>query len=63
MHQQLNLPRWDWKYNMLTSNTSHTDLHYKLGEILNNGLLHMVEKPTRENNTLNLIITNNLTLP
>jgi len=48
---------------MLTSNTSHTDLHYKLGEILNNGLLHMVEKPTRENNTLNLIITNNLTLP
>lgn len=57
-----NFPGWNWKQKILKPGTTNTDLHYKFGEILdNNGLTQVVEESTRENNILDLIITNNPT--
>ncbi|MEW8547734.1 MAG: endonuclease/exonuclease/phosphatase family protein, partial [Candidatus Thiodiazotropha sp.] len=54
-----NFPGWDWKTKTLRPSTAHTNLHLKFSEILdNNGLTQIVEDPTRKNNILDLIITN-----
>ncbi|VDI83601.1 Hypothetical predicted protein, partial [Mytilus galloprovincialis] len=54
-----NLPGWDWKANCLKDNTQHVGIHQRFGDILDdNGLLQIVEEPTRQTNTLDLLITN-----
>jgi exonuclease III len=58
-----NMPGWDWKKKILKQNTNHPNQHYKLLDILDdNGLVQLVEKPTRKQNTLDLIITNSPTM-
>jgi hypothetical protein len=55
----LNLPGWDWTTKSLKANTQHVNIHHKFTDILDDhGLVQMVEEPTRESNTLDLIITN-----
>jgi hypothetical protein len=52
-----NLPGWETK--SLKANTQHVNIHHKFTDILDDhGLVQMVEEPTRESNTLDLIITN-----
>ncbi|CAG2205559.1 unnamed protein product [Mytilus edulis] len=59
MAGDFNLPGWDWKTKSLKPNTQHTNIHHKFTDILDDhGLQQMVEEPTRESNTLDLIITN-----
>ena len=54
-----NLPGWDWKTRTLRPNTKHPRNHYRLAEILDdNGLVQFIEEPTRNKNTLDLLITN-----
>ncbi|KAK6188800.1 hypothetical protein SNE40_004902 [Patella caerulea] len=54
-----NLPGWDWKRKILKPNTQHPNLHYKLTDILDDhGLVQLVEEPTRNNNILDLMLTN-----
>ncbi|CAG2254954.1 unnamed protein product [Mytilus edulis] len=54
-----NLPGWDWKAKCLKDNTQHVGIHQRFGDILDdNGLLQIVEEPTRQANTLDLLITN-----
>jgi hypothetical protein len=57
-----NLPGWDWKTKRLKENTTNQNNHYLFADTLDdNGLVQLVEQPTRETNTLDLIITNNPT--
>lgn len=50
-----NFSGWDWKSKTLKSRTTHTSLHQKFSEILdNNGLTQLVEEPTRKTSTLDL---------
>ena len=59
MATDFNLPDWDWKTKSLKPNTQHTNIHHKFTDILyDHGLQQMVEEPTKESNTLDLIITN-----
>ncbi|CAC5421635.1 unnamed protein product [Mytilus coruscus] len=54
-----NLPGWDWKAKCLKENTQHVGIHQRFGEILvDNGLSQIVEEPTRQTNTPDLLITN-----
>ena len=54
----LNLPGWDWKGNTLKPNTQYPKIHHKFTDILDdNGLIQIVEEPTRGSNTLDLMIT------
>ena len=54
-----NLPGWLWKEKILKPGTQHTRNHYHLANILDdNGLTQMVETPTRNTSTLDLVITN-----
>jgi hypothetical protein len=54
-----NLPSWDWKTKSLKPNTQHVNIHHKFTDIfIPRRLVQMVEEPTRESNTLDLIITN-----
>ena len=54
-----NLPGWDWKRNVLKPNTHHSGNHYKFADILDDhGLTQLVEEPTRNNNILDLVLTN-----
>ena len=43
-----NLPGWDWKTKSLKSNTQHVNIHHKFTDILDHGLVKMVEEPTIE---------------
>jgi hypothetical protein len=55
-----NLPGWNWKTQTLKSNSTYVNNHYKFTNILDdNGLVQIVEQPTRGENTLDLVITNN----
>ena len=57
-----NLPGWDWKSNTLKPNTQYINIHHKFTDILDdNGLNQLVEKPTRGDNILDLIVTNHPT--
>ena len=54
-----NLPGWDWKEHIVKP-CNHPSLHYKFGDILDdNNLIQVVELPTRNQNILDLVITNN----
>jgi outer membrane lipopolysaccharide assembly protein LptE/RlpB len=54
-----NFPGWDYTTMTLKPNTPNSETHHKLIEILqDNGLEQMVTEPTREKNTLDLIISN-----
>ena len=57
-----NLSGWEWKTKTLKDNTAYPKIHTKFKDILDdNSLIQMVEEPTREENTLDLILTNNPT--
>lgn len=57
-----NLPGWDWKTKTIKPSCQHPRNHYQLSEILDdNGLTQLVEDPTRNQNTQDLLITNNPT--
>ena len=54
-----NLPGWDWKTRTLKPNTKHPRNHYRLADSLDdNGLVQVIEEPTRNKNTLDLLIIN-----
>ena len=49
---------WDWK-NHLVKKCNYSSLHYQVGGILDDkSLVQLVEEPTRQQNTLDLAITN-----
>lgn len=53
------LPGWDWKYNRLKPNTPYPLIHHKFIDISDdNGFIQILEEPTRDINTLDLIATN-----
>ncbi|CAG2222754.1 unnamed protein product [Mytilus edulis] len=55
-----NLPGWNWLTRTLKPDSTYQKNHYKFGDILDdNGLVQLVEEPTRGPNTLDLVITNN----
>lgn len=55
-----NLPGWDWRSKSLKPDTAYPSIHYKFTDILDdNGLVQLVEEPTRGLNTLDLLVTNN----
>ena len=55
----LNFPSWDWKQMRLKPNPSYAQLHEDFINMLSDfGLVQLVEEPTREANTLDLIISN-----
>ena len=55
----LNFPSWDWKSMKLKPNGYYPQLHKDLIDTLNDfNLVQVVEEPTRERNTLDLVITN-----
>ena len=52
-------PGRDWKTKTLKPNTAYSSLHVKFSDNLdNNSMVQTVEEPTRKNNTLDLLITN-----
>ena len=52
------IPGWDWK-NHLVKKCNYSSLHYQVGGILDyKSLVQLVEEPTRQQNTLDLAITN-----
>ena len=54
-----NFPGWDWKNKRLKPKTAYPSLHTKFSEILDDvSMVQIVEEPTRKNNTLDLLITN-----
>jgi hypothetical protein len=55
-----NLPDWDWESNKLKPKAKESTQHTAFIELLHDfGLTQLVLKPTRINNTLDLMITNN----
>ncbi|KAI8494635.1 hypothetical protein Bbelb_278610 [Branchiostoma belcheri] len=55
-----NLPGWDWSSTTLKPSTPYPGLHQDFLDILqDNGLEQLVKEPTREDNTLDLLVTNN----
>ena len=57
-----NLPDWDWGNNRLKANPKEPGKHTDFIELLHDhGLTQLVNKPTRLNNILDLMITNNPT--
>jgi hypothetical protein len=53
-----NFPSWDWKSKTLKPNCNYPTLHYRFGNILDDhSLTQVVEEPTRDKNTLDLIAT------
>jgi hypothetical protein len=54
-----NLPEWDWENKILKRNTKHQKNLYNLITTLEDtGLCQLIEKPTRNDNILDLMITN-----
>ena len=57
-----NFPGWKWS-TLEVQNCNYPALHHQFGDMLDdNGLSQLVEEPTRNNNTLDLVLTNNPTL-
>ncbi len=53
-----NFASWNWKDRILKSNCSYLALHYRFRDLLDDrGLAQLIEEPTRDKNTLDLIIT------
>ncbi len=53
------LPGLDWESRTLKPNTKHPRNHYRLADILDDkGIVQVIEEPTRNKNTLDLLITN-----
>ena len=53
-----NLPGWDWR-NHMVKKCNQPGLHYQFGDILDDkSLVQLVDEPTRQQNTLDLAITN-----
>ena len=58
-----NFPDWDWQHNTIKQGCKHVHLHQRFKTLLDtNCLEQLVVEPTRENNTLDLVITNNTRL-
>ena len=58
-----NLPGWDWASETIKPKCSRVDIHNRVKEIFcDNNLMQLVKEPTRETNTLDLLVTNNPTL-
>ncbi|CAC5411906.1 unnamed protein product [Mytilus coruscus] len=56
MAADFNLPGWDWKTTSLKPYTKHANIYHNFTDILDDhGLQQMVEEPTRESNTPDLI--------
>ena len=54
----MNFPGWNWKENTLKPNSTAPNLHTDFMDVLNNNALtQLVEEPTRQQNTLDLILT------
>ena len=54
-----NLPGWDWPNSNIKPQTQYVSLHHDFMDLLNDyGLTQHVSTPTRENNILDLVITN-----
>ena len=50
---------WDRKAKCIKAGAKYTGLNYRFSEIINdNGLVQIVEEPTRKDNTLDLFLTN-----
>ena len=57
-----NFPGWKWSTHEV-QNCNYPALHHQFGDMLDDsGLTQLVEEPTRNNNTLDLVLTNNPTL-
>lgn len=55
-----NFPGWDWETQTLKPGTPYPTLHQRFMDLLDDyGLAQIVTKPTRGDNTLDLLITNN----
>ena len=55
-----NFPGWDWESQTIKEGSSALTLHQCFGDILDdNALVQVVREPTRGQNTLDLMITNN----
>jgi hypothetical protein len=55
----MNFPGWNWKENTLKPNSTAPNLHTDFMDVLNNNALtQLVEEPTRQQNTLDQIVTN-----
>ena len=58
-----NLPGWDWSNKVLKENAQYVDIYTRFAEIFDeNYLVQIVNEPTRMDNTLDLVLTNNDTL-
>ena len=56
------MPDWDWEHNQMKNRPKEISNHKEFINLLNdNGLTQLVTKPPRLENTLDLMITNNLT--
>ena len=54
-----NLPGWGWKNRTLKPNTVHPKNHFEFGNTIDDtGLVQLIELPTSQENTLDLILTN-----
>ena len=54
-----NFPGFDWKTKRLKPNTAYSSLHTKFSDILDDSsMVQILEEPTRKQNTLDLLITN-----
>ena len=52
-------PGWNWKENTLKPNSTTPNLHTDFMDVLSsNALTQLVEEPTRQQNTMDLILTN-----
>ena len=59
----LNFPGFEWSSGSIKKNSPYPTLHqYFLDTISDHGLEQLVDKPTRENNTLDLLLTNSPSL-
>jgi hypothetical protein len=55
-----NLPGWNWNTRTLKPDSTYQKNHYKYGDMLDdNGLVQLIEEPTRGPNTLDFVVTNN----
>ena len=59
----MNVPGYDWENGCLKSNCNYPTLTYQFVDLLDDlSLTQLVTRPTRGNNTLDLVITNNPSL-
>ena len=55
-----NFPGWDWDNKVIKSGCPYVQLHHQFEDFVNDqGLEQLIETPTKRDNTLDLMITNN----